>query len=93
MDLTNINKDAVSVLVDSISKAVLQGVKKAKKDETFEGEIESVEENGKYLVSINGQTYHLYSSTDQIFIVHDKVWVTLPRNNKNKKYISGRRIT
>lgn len=46
----------------------------------------------RYDVIINDSVYKLYSSTNEDYNVHDKVWVTYPCGDLNKAYISGRRF-
>lgn len=46
----------------------------------------------RYDVVLNDSVYKLYSSTNEVYGVHNKVWVTYPCGDLNKAYISGRRF-
>lgn len=88
--------------LNTLSKEIIETIQSIcndlKLDRTIPCTIHTVYEPGedqnlyRYDVVINNSIYKLYSSTNEIYNVHDKVWVTYPCGDFNKAYISGRRF-
>lgn len=85
------NTEAIYVLAESMKKIAANLIERASFDKTVPGIITAVLNNDRYTVKINKSEYKMYRSTDTIYKKNDAVWVTIPRNNFNQKFISGRR--
>ena len=90
--MNNTNEDlAIQILSAQIQKVAQRLVDNAGYDKTVAGIISQVLGNHKYKVKIKNEEYVLPSSTDDIYNINEAVWVCIPQNNLNNKFISGRR--
>lgn len=87
------SENAISVLASQIYKVALRAVAKAGYDKTYPARIKRVinSSSGKYEIELLGELYIVYNNNDMVYAVNEAVWVTVPQNNFNNKYISGRR--
>lgn len=83
---------AIRILSEQIRKVVSKLINSAGYDKTVPGIITGVEAGGKYKVKIKNEVFTLPSSVDMEYKLNEGVWVTIPQNNLNNKFISGRRI-
>ena len=90
-------KEAISILSKEIIEAIQSICNDLKLDRTIACVIYAVYEPDskqnlyRYDVRINGSTYKLYSSINDVYKERDKVWVTYPCGELNNAFISGRR--
>lgn len=82
---------AIAVLADSMKKIAASLIERAGFDKTVPGIITAELGNNRYAVRINKSEYKIYRSNDIIYKKNDSVWITIPHNNFNQKFISGRR--
>lgn len=94
----NTETEAINTLSKEIIEAMRFICNDLKLDRTIPCTIHKVYEPDekqnlyRYDVVINNSTYKLYSSTNEVYGVHNKVWVTYPCGDLNKAHISGRRF-
>lgn len=92
-DDKKINDTAVEALSKQIMNAIRKFTAKLSYDSTVKGVIISSEKyrsTYKYKVSIYGQNYEMFSSTNVDYKSGEKVYITIPQGNKNEMFISGR---
>lgn len=82
---------AIQILSEQIRKVASKLINDASYDRTVAGIISKVLGNHKYKVKIKNEEYIIPSSTDETYKVNEAVWICIPQNNMNNKFISGRR--
>lgn len=82
---------AIQILSEQIQKVVRRLINIAGYDKTVAGIIVSTLGNHKYKVKIKNEVYIIPSGTDETYKVNESVWICIPQNNMNNKFISGRR--
>jgi len=85
------NAQVIAVLATSMRKIAESLIRKAKFDKTVPGIITAVLGNHKYKVKIKNEEFIIPSGTDETYKKNEAVWVCIPQNNMNNKFISGRR--
>lgn len=87
------NIEAIKVLSAQVYKVAQRLINKAKYDQTIAARITAVvnPNTHQYKVRIQGDEFVVYSNNDINYKANDGVWITIPQNDFNNKYISGRR--
>lgn len=90
--MSKTNEDlAIQILSAQIQKIVQHMLGKAGFDRTVPGIVSAVLGNHKYKVKIKKEEYIMSSQTDMTYQVNEAVWVCIPSNNMQNRFISGRR--
>lgn len=90
--MINNNEDlAIQILSAQIKKVAQKMIDSAGYDKTVAGVISSVLGNHKYKVKIKNEEFIIPSGTDETYKKNEAVWICIPQNNMNNKFISGRR--
>lgn len=82
---------AIQILAAEMQKVARRLINTASYDKTVAGIIVSSVGNGKYKVKIKEEVFTIPSSSDIDFVANDPVWITIPQNNMQNKFIAGRR--
>ncbi|MBR5596656.1 MAG: hypothetical protein IKW30_04525 [Lachnospiraceae bacterium] len=80
-------KEQILKSIEIIVDARLKGFKV---DKTLPSVIVSTNDNGKYVISLNGNNYTVKCSLPNVELkVGQSVWVKIPNGNFNSKHICG----
>lgn len=71
---------AIQVIVDA-------ALRKATFDRTVRGRIVSQIDNKNYNVNIQGKVHKVPTYGDSVYFVNETVWVCLPENNFNNRFL------
>lgn len=87
------NAEAIKVLSAQVYKVASRLISRATYDRTIPARIVAVvnPSTHQYRVRIQGDEFLVYSNSDINYAVNDNVWLTIPQNDFNDKFISGRR--
>lgn len=89
--MKNNDTKVIEILSAEMRKVAKHFVRTANFDKTVAGIVTENLGNGKYKVKIKEEVFTIPSSSDMNFAVNESVWITIPQNNMNNKFISGRR--
>lgn len=84
-------ENTFNTFISTILKEISFKISNAYFDKTIPATVIGIE-GTKYKVQLLGANYFVPCSIDNMVLkITDKVWVTIPSNDFNNKYISGRR--
>ena len=82
---------AIQILSEQIRKVANKLINNAGYDKTVAGIVIKTLGNHKYKVKIKNEEFIIPSGTDETYKNNEAVWICIPQNNMNNKFISGRR--
>lgn len=84
--------DPIEILTQQMYRLADELIQSAKFDRTEQGRVTRIVNNNHYSVSIQGIDHIVPCGINISLAVGDRVWVTLPQNNRKDKFISGKVI-
>lgn len=78
-------------ILQTIEHLMNRKIEKAGYDKTSSATVLEVLNNNQYVVLMNGRQYTFYCAVNMTFVGGNGVWITIPQNDADRAYISGRK--